>query len=229
MPTLVCYAMKANSNQAVLSLLARLGAGMDVVSGGELMRALAAGVPGERIVFSGVGKTDAEIAAALDAGILCFNAESESELQRLSAIATEKGVRRAGVAAREPGRGRQDARQDRHRRVGDEVRHPGHAGAGDLRRGGRAPGPARVRRRHAHRLADHRARAVRPRLHGDGRSPGDPARRRPRIDHIDVGGGLACPVRSARCPIRRCRWTTRRLWRGTPTASAAAWCWNRAA
>ncbi|UOM36082.1 diaminopimelate decarboxylase [Acuticoccus sp. I52.16.1] len=92
-PTLVCYAMKANSNQAVLSLLGRLGAGMDVVSGGELMRALAAGIPGERIVFSGVGKTDAEIAAALDAGILCFNAESESELHRLSAIATEKGVR----------------------------------------------------------------------------------------------------------------------------------------
>ncbi|WP_226578518.1 diaminopimelate decarboxylase [Acuticoccus sediminis] len=91
-PTLVCFAMKANSNQAILSLLARLGAGMDVVSGGELQRALAAGVPGERIVFSGVGKTDAEIAAALDARIMCFNAESESELFRLSAIATEKGV-----------------------------------------------------------------------------------------------------------------------------------------
>ncbi|WP_420393446.1 diaminopimelate decarboxylase [Acuticoccus sp.] len=92
-PTLVCYAMKANSNQAVLSLLAGLGAGMDVVSGGELMRALAAGVPGERIVFSGVGKTDAELAAALDADILCFNAESESELARLSAIASSRGVR----------------------------------------------------------------------------------------------------------------------------------------
>ncbi|MBJ3777179.1 diaminopimelate decarboxylase [Acuticoccus mangrovi] len=92
-PHLVCYAMKANSNQAVLSLLAHEGAGMDVVSGGELMRAQAAGVPGERIVFSGVGKTDAELAAALDAGILCFNAESESELFRLSAIAVEKGIR----------------------------------------------------------------------------------------------------------------------------------------
>ncbi|WP_075222303.1 diaminopimelate decarboxylase [Acuticoccus yangtzensis] len=91
-PTLVCFAMKANSNQAVLSLLAELGAGMDVVSGGELARALAAGVPGERIVFSGVGKTDAEIAAALGARILCFNAESESELRRISAIATEMGV-----------------------------------------------------------------------------------------------------------------------------------------
>jgi diaminopimelate decarboxylase len=91
-PHLVCYAMKANANQAVLSLLAGMGAGMDVVSGGELMRARAAGVPGERIVFSGVGKTDEEIAAALDAGILCFNAESESELAALSSIASARGL-----------------------------------------------------------------------------------------------------------------------------------------
>ena len=91
-PALVCFAMKSNSNQAVLSLLAAMGSGMDVVSGGELQRALMAGVPGERIVFSGVGKTDAELVAALDAGILCFNAESESELSRLSALATERGL-----------------------------------------------------------------------------------------------------------------------------------------
>lgn len=91
-PHLVCYAMKANSNQAVLTLIGKLGAGMDVVSGGELQRALAAGIPADRIVFSGVGKTDAELAAALDAGILCFNAESESELFALSAIAAERGV-----------------------------------------------------------------------------------------------------------------------------------------
>ena len=91
-PHLVCYAMKANSNQAVLKLIGSLGAGMDVVSGGELKRALAAGVPADRIVFSGVGKTDAELAAALDAGIYCFNAESESELFALSAIAVEKGL-----------------------------------------------------------------------------------------------------------------------------------------
>jgi len=91
-PHLVCYAVKANSNQAVLALIGATGAGMDVVSGGELARALAAGVPPERIVFSGVGKTDDELAAALDAGIFCFNAESESELAALSAIATRKGV-----------------------------------------------------------------------------------------------------------------------------------------
>ena len=90
--TLVCYAMKANSNQAVLATLAREGAGMDVVSGGELRRALAAGVPGERITFSGVGKTEAEIVAALEADILCFNVESEAELTTLSRLATARGA-----------------------------------------------------------------------------------------------------------------------------------------
>lgn len=90
-PHLLCYAMKANSNQAVLTVLARLGAGMDVVSGGELRRARAAGVPGERIVFSGVGKTQAEMALALDEDILCFNVESEPELAALSQLAAARG------------------------------------------------------------------------------------------------------------------------------------------
>ena len=90
-PSLVCYAMKANSNQAVLRTLARLGAGMDVVSEGELRRARAAGVPGSRITFSGVGKTAAEMAYALDQDILCFNVESEPELEALSALAVRKG------------------------------------------------------------------------------------------------------------------------------------------
>jgi diaminopimelate decarboxylase len=96
---LVCYAMKANSNQAVLTTLARLGAGMDIVSQGELRRALAAGVPGERIVFSGVGKTREEMAFALDNDILCFNVESEPELDALSEVAASKG-RRAPVSIR---------------------------------------------------------------------------------------------------------------------------------
>jgi diaminopimelate decarboxylase len=87
-PSLVCYSLKANSNQAVIATLARLGAGADIVSGGELKRALAAGVPGDKIVFSGVGKTREEIAAAIAAGIHCFNIESESELAALSAIAS---------------------------------------------------------------------------------------------------------------------------------------------
>jgi diaminopimelate decarboxylase len=88
---LVCYAMKANSNQAVIATLAKLGAGADVVSGGELLRARAAGIPPHKIMFSGVGKTARELAQAVDEGILCVNVESEAELELLAAIATAKG------------------------------------------------------------------------------------------------------------------------------------------
>ena len=87
---LVCYAMKANSNQAVIATLAKLGAGADVVSGGELLRARAAGIPPHKIMFSGVGKTARELAQAVDEGILCVNVESEAELELLSAIAAAK-------------------------------------------------------------------------------------------------------------------------------------------
>jgi len=89
--TLLAYAMKANSNQAVLKVLAREGAGADVVSGGELERAVAAGIPPERIVFSGVGKTVAEMRRGLELGIACFNLESEPELERLSDVAASMG------------------------------------------------------------------------------------------------------------------------------------------
>lgn len=88
---LVCYAMKANSNQAVLATLAKAGSGADVVSEGELRRALAAGIPASKIMFSGVGKTAAEMRFALDAGILCFNVESEPELERLNDVALAMG------------------------------------------------------------------------------------------------------------------------------------------
>jgi len=98
-PALVCYAMKANSNQAVLATLARLGAGADVVSGGELKRARAAGIPPEKIMFSGIGKTAAELALALDENIFCINVESEPELDLLSSIAVAKG-REAPVSLR---------------------------------------------------------------------------------------------------------------------------------
>jgi diaminopimelate decarboxylase len=96
---LVCYAMKANSNQAVVKTLAGLGAGADVVSGGELKRALLAGIPPQKIMFSGVGKTEAEIAGAVDAGILCVNVESEPELALLSKIASARG-RRTDISLR---------------------------------------------------------------------------------------------------------------------------------
>lgn len=89
---LVCYAMKAASNQAILKTLAALGAGMDVVSGGEYARAKAAGVPGDRIVFSGVGKTHDEIHAALTGGIRQFNVESEPEMAVINTVALELGV-----------------------------------------------------------------------------------------------------------------------------------------
>jgi diaminopimelate decarboxylase len=88
---LVCYALKANSNQAVIATLAQLGAGADVVSEGELLRARAAGVPPEKIMFSGVGKTARELALAVDHGILCVNVESEAELELLAGIAAGKG------------------------------------------------------------------------------------------------------------------------------------------
>jgi diaminopimelate decarboxylase len=96
---MTCYAMKANSNQAVLKTFARLGAGLDVVSEGELRRALQAGVPGSRITFSGVGKTESEIRLALETDVLSFNVESEPELVHLSRIASAMG-RTAHIALR---------------------------------------------------------------------------------------------------------------------------------
>ncbi len=93
LPHLVCYAMKANSNLAVIRTLAQLGAGVDVVSEGEYRKARAAGVPGERIVFSGVGKTRAEMRTALEGGVRQFNVESEPELHALSTVAAGMGLR----------------------------------------------------------------------------------------------------------------------------------------
>ena len=99
LPVTICYAVKANSNQAVIATLARLGAGADIVSEGELRRALAAGVPAGKIVFAGVGKTADEMAFALDQGILQFNVESEPELRLLSRVAEAHG-RQAPVCLR---------------------------------------------------------------------------------------------------------------------------------
>jgi diaminopimelate decarboxylase len=88
--TLICYSLKANSNQGVIATLGRLGSGVDVVSAGEMQRALAAGIPAAKIVFAGIGKTADEMAQALDAGILQFNVESEPELRLLSRVATKR-------------------------------------------------------------------------------------------------------------------------------------------
>jgi len=97
--TLLCYAVKANSNLAILNLLARAGAGFDIVSGGELARVIAAGGDPARVVFSGVGKTKDEMRQALAAGIFCFNVESSAELERLDTIAGQAG-KRASIALR---------------------------------------------------------------------------------------------------------------------------------
>lgn len=98
-PSLIAYSVKANSNLAVLALMARLGAGFDIVSGGELARVLAAGGDPRKVVFSGIGKTEAEIEQALRAGILCLNLESAAELERVDAVARRLGLR-APVAFR---------------------------------------------------------------------------------------------------------------------------------
>ncbi|MEO6154521.1 MAG: diaminopimelate decarboxylase, partial [Thermomonas sp.] len=88
----ICYAVKANSNGAVLRMLGEMGAGADIVSGGELQRALRAGIPADRIVFSGVGKSADEIEQGLDAGVARFNLESLAELDLLQALASKRGV-----------------------------------------------------------------------------------------------------------------------------------------
>jgi diaminopimelate decarboxylase len=90
---LICYAMKANSSLAILQTLVRAGCGLDIVSAGEMARALAAGVDPAKIIFSGVGKTRSEMRAALQAGIGCFNVESTAELDVLDAVARDMGVR----------------------------------------------------------------------------------------------------------------------------------------
>ena len=96
---LICFAVKSNANLAILNVFARLGAGFDIVSGGELQRVLAAGGDAGKVVFSGVGKTEAEMRLALDAGILCFNVESAAELDKLNAVAGSMG-KKASISLR---------------------------------------------------------------------------------------------------------------------------------
>lgn len=98
-PHLICYSIKANQNLAILKILADLGSGADILTGGELFKVRKAGIPGERIIFSGVGKTDTEIREALEYGVLLFNVESEQELDRISEIAA-KMDRTAGISIR---------------------------------------------------------------------------------------------------------------------------------
>ena len=163
---LVCYAMKANSNQSVLRTLAKLGAGADVVSGGELKRALAAGIPPERILFSGVGKTEAELRAALAADILCINIESEPELELLSRLAGETG-KTARISVRDQSRRRcRHPCQDFNRQIREQVRRAAEPRARGLCPRREAARHQGHRRRRAYRQPDHRSGAAGNRLFG---------------------------------------------------------------
>ncbi len=192
---LVCYAMKANSNQAVIGTLAKLGAGMDVVSGGELKRALAAGVPGERIMFSGVGKTEAEHAAALEAGVFCINVESEPEVAQLSRIATSMG-RTAHVSFRV----NPDVDARTHAKIstgkkGDKFGIPISTAREAYARAAKLPGIhiAGVDMHIGSQIIDLQpfddAYALMAEFVGTLRADGHV------IDHVDVGGGLGIPYR----------------------------------
>ena len=161
---LVCYAMKANSNQAVVRTLAKLGAGADVVSEGELKRARAAGIAPDKIMFSGIGKTARELALAVDEGILCVNVESEAELELLSSIAAGKG-RVANISVRvnpdvDPKTHAKIATGKAENKFGIPISRAREVYA----RAAKLPGRQGHRRRHAYRQPDHRAAAVQRRL-----------------------------------------------------------------
>ncbi len=156
----ICYAIKANSNQAVIATLARLGAGMDVVSEGELRRARAAGVAADKIIFAGVGKTRAEMAYALQEGILGFNVESEPELEALSEVAAESRPHRFDCLPRQPRCRCQDARQDLDRQGREQVRRAFRGRPAPLCQGRQAARHRHCRHPHAHRQPDHGPRAL---------------------------------------------------------------------
>jgi diaminopimelate decarboxylase len=199
-PHMICYAVKANSNQAVIATLARLGAGADIVSEGELRRALAAGVPPQRILFSGNGKTERELAFALGVGIHCFNVESEAELEALSRLAQAAG-REAPVALRvnpdvDPGTHDKIATGRREDKFGvpwDQAR-PLYAKAGRLP-GIRVVGLDMHIGSQITALAPFDAAFARlGELVGQLRADGHT------IEHVDLGGGLGIPYHHDREP-----------------------------
>ena len=177
---LVCYAMKANSNQSVLRTLAKLGAGADVVSGGELKRALAAGIPPQKILFSGVGKTEAELRAALGLRHPLHQRRIRARARAAVAACGRDGQDRAHLGARQSGRRCRHARQDFDRQVREQVRHS------DLARRApsmRAPQSCRESRSPAPTCISAARSPIFPdgnRVPHPGRIRADAARRRPR-------------------------------------------------
>ncbi|KKX27845.1 diaminopimelate decarboxylase [Rhizobium sp. LC145] len=198
--TMVCYAMKANSNQAVLKTLGRLGAGVDVVSGGELRRALSAGIPASRIMFSGVGKTAGEMDLALEAGIYCFNVESEPELEVLNARAVKAGKKAhvsfrinpdvdAGTHAKISTGKKENKFGISYERARDVYAHaatlPGIEVTGiDMHIG------SQITELQPFEDAFRLLRELVDTLRGDGH----------RIDHVDIGGGLGIPYKDDNTP-----------------------------
>lgn len=198
--TRICYAIKANDNLAVIRTLARLGAGADVVSEGEMRAALAAGIAPARIVFSGVGKTAAEMAAALDAGIGQFNVESEPELDRLAEIAIARD-RRAPIALRinpdvDAGTHEKIATGRKHDKFGVAyeraaplyARAAGHASLQVV--GVAMHIGSQLTRLEPFEAAFERSAALVERLRGDGHA----------ISRLDLGGGLGIPYRDETPP-----------------------------
>ena len=157
--------MKANSNLAVLDVLARLGAGFDIVSGGELARVLAAGGDPAKVVFSGVGKTEWEIEQALQADIMCFNIESAAELDRIDAVARRLRRTRTHLGAREPGRRPAHSSLHLDGTEGQQVRRRTRGDARAVSIGAVAARRRSGRNRLSYRITGHRARAL-PRRYG---------------------------------------------------------------
>jgi diaminopimelate decarboxylase len=194
---LICYAIKANSNQAVIGTLGRLGAGMDVVSEGELRRALAAGVPANRIIFAGVGKTRQEMALALKEGILGINVESEPELEALSEVAVSLG-RTARIALRiNPNVDAKTHAKISTGKAENKFGIPYIDAARLYARAARLPGiqPTSIHMHIGSQITDlapfRNAFTLMRDLVGELRRAGHA------VDHLDLGGGLGVPYRSA--------------------------------
>ena len=206
---LVCYAMKANSNQAVMRTLAKLGAGADVVSEGEFKRARAAGIAPDKIMFSGIGKTARELALAVDEGHSLRQRRVRGRARIAVLDRRRQGPRRRHLDPRQSRRRSEDPRQDRHRQGREQVRHSDQPRARRLRPCGEAAGRQGHRRRHAYRQPDHRAAAVQRRLRAAVRIRAHPAHRRSR--HIACGSrrrprhSLPRRQRSAAASPRRMR------------------------
>ena len=193
--SMVCYAMKANSNQAVLKTLGRLGAGVDVVSEGELRRALAAGIPANRILFSGVGKTVHEMDLALEVGIYCFNVESEPELDVLASRA-----QKAGKTAHVSFRVNPDVDARTHAKISTGKKENKFGISFDRARAATLPGikvsgidmhiGSQITEMQPFEDAFRLLRELVDTLRSDGHA----------IDHVDIGGGLGIPYKDDNNP-----------------------------